>query len=80
MDDGDGCGCALFVRPGGVLPALFVGAGELLGLAAGDVGVADGDGDLDLDERGPGEALRLDDAPVDPGAGWPDVPLPGRRE
>jgi hypothetical protein len=75
VDDGDGCGCGLLVLPGGVLPAPFVGAGEVLEPTAGDVEVADGDGegDREPDGCGLGDGLRLDDPPVDPEPGWPDM-------
>jgi hypothetical protein len=47
------------------LPALLVGAGELLGLPAGDVRLADGDGDGDRepDRDGAGEADADGDRP-----------------
>jgi hypothetical protein len=42
---------------------------------AGDVEVADGDGegDREPDGCGLGDGLRLDDPPVDPEPGWPDM-------
>jgi hypothetical protein len=60
-DDGDGDGCGLLDRlsPGGVLPALLVGVGEVLGLGAGDEEIAEFDGAGEVD---------------DPGAGPPAVP------
>lgn len=74
--DGEGWGFLEWLSPGGVLPALFVGAGELLGVGVGERCDAEGDGDGDGDEPpdragAPGSKL-----PVEPGAGPRLSPCP----
>jgi hypothetical protein len=51
-EDGDGDGCVLLDRlcPGGVMPALLVGVVEVLGLGAGDEGLAELDGAGGMDD------------------------------
>jgi hypothetical protein len=51
----------------------LVGVGELLGLPAGDVGLADGDGDREPDRDGEADGERLP-GPPEPGACRPGAP------
>ncbi len=79
MDDGDGCGFLERLCPGGVLPALLVGVGELLGVGVGERSCdVDGEGDGVFERAGAEPEARPERKLLEePGAGPPaECPLP----
>lgn len=79
-DDGEGLGCGERLSPGGVFPALFVGAAGLVGVGVGERCEGEGDGDgVPVWAGGEPEVAPGSELLAEPGAGpllWPCPVVP----